>query len=194
MRCSGVAITILIAFGTVGHGQGSDPFRFLSEGGIPSGQLKSVWAALPYDSITLERSGCMVPCPAYKVTLRRGVIDNQRERYEDRLGAAELHARVPARNLDDYTRQFPEKSGEFTGRVDIWSYARLCKLISAVRFHAFVDGYRAPWTDDRTVTISVTGNGKTKTVSEYGGWGPIELWGLQEAIDSTAKGIKWSPR
>ncbi len=170
-------------------------FQFLYQGSIPSGQLKAVWAALPYESITLERSRCMLPCPAYKVTLYRGSPAGQgRETYEDRFGRAELHATVPAQSLDNYIRLFPEKSGDFTGRVDIWSYGRLCYLLSKSQFSGLSDRYAAAWTDDRTFTVTATASGNTKTVSEYGGVGPIELWGIQEAIDSIAQGVNWTPK
>ena len=167
-------------------------FRFLYEGGIKN--LQAAWAALPYDSITLERSNCMLPCPAYKVTLHRGSLTGQRrETYEDRFGLAELHAMVPARSWDNYARLFPEKSGDFTGRVDIWNYARLCYLLSTSHFSNMSDRYAANWTDDRTVVVTATANGKTKVVSEYGGVGPSELWGIQQAIDSIAQRLVWTP-
>jgi len=169
-------------------------FQFLYQG-IRSGQLQAVWAALPYESITLERSNCMIPCPAYKVTLHRGSPKGQgRDTYEDRFGLAELHAAVPARSLDDYTRLFPEKSGDFAGRVDIWTYGRLCYLLSTSQFANMSDRYASNWTDARTITVTATASGKTKVVSEYGGVGPSELWGIQQAIDSIAQGVNWTPR
>ncbi|TAJ88620.1 hypothetical protein EPO44_15480 [bacterium] len=212
MRQSSIAMLLAIIFGISGcavaqentmPGSGRDvpsgipaEFQFLYQGFIPREQtLHAVWAALPYESITLERSNCMIQCPAYKVTLYRGNPTGQgRETYEDRLGRAELHAFVPERNLDKYTRMFPEKSGDFIGRVDIWTYARLCYLLNRSQFSVLLDRYEARWTDARTITVTATSNGKTKIVSEYGGVGPIELWGIQEAIDSVAQGINWTPK
>lgn len=162
-------------------------FEFLYSGGILSGQLKAVWAALPYKSITLERSRCMGPCPAYKVTLYRGSPSGEgRETYEDRFGPAEMHATVPG--------VFPAKSGDFSGKVDIWSYGRLCYLLSKSQFFGLSDRYESGWSDQQTITVTVMDSGSTKTVSEYGGVGPIELWGFQEAIDSIAQGVNWTPK
>jgi hypothetical protein len=40
-------------------------FRFLRFG-IPSGCLRAAWAALPDETISLERVACYGSCPAYK--------------------------------------------------------------------------------------------------------------------------------
>jgi hypothetical protein len=169
-------------------------FQFLYEGAI-RGPLRAVWAALPYEGITLERSNCMVQCPAYKVTLHRASPAGQgRETSDDRLGLAELHAEVPERSRYNYIRLFPEKSGDFVGRVDIWTYGRLCYLLRTSQFDTISDRYAANWTDARTITVTATAGGKTKVVSEYGGVGPSELWGIQQAIDSIAQIINWTPK
>jgi len=177
--------------GGAAHGQDSQvpsEFRFLYEGSIRGGQLKAVWAALPCESITLER-------PAYKVTFHRGApLGRWEEKYEDRLGRAELQAHVSSRSVDSYTKSFPEKNGAFVGRIDIWSYGRLCRLIEATQFHRLPDQYVAPWTDDSIVIVTTVTDRRSKRVLEHGGVGPIELWGVQEAIDSIAKGIKWTPK
>src|SRR5206468_3118620 len=44
--------------------------------------------------------------------------------------------------------------------------------------------YTSGWSDQQTITVTVTASGNSKTASEYGGVGPIELWGIQQAIDS----------
>ena len=165
-------------------------FEFLYQGFIPIGELKATWAALPYESITLERS-----YPGYKVTLYRGSPSGQgRETYEDRFGSAELHAAVLDRSGNKYAELFPGKNGDFTGRVDIWSYGRLCYLLSKSKFSGLSDRYESGWSDQHTITVTVTASSNTKTVAEYGGVAPIELWGLQEAIDSIAKGINWTAK
>ena len=40
--------------------------------------------------------------------------------------------------------------------------------------------------------MTVTGPGINKTVLDFNNAGPIELWGLQEAIDSIAKSVVWT--
>src|SRR5262245_54478159 len=56
------------------------PFKPLYRGpGIQRSNISAVWADLPYDSISLERTECYGPCPVYRVTLHRN-------------GRAELHA------------------------------------------------------------------------------------------------------
>jgi hypothetical protein len=161
-------------------------FEFLYCGGIPTGQLKTVWAALPYESITLERS-MLWSSAAYKVTFYRGSPSGQgRESFEDRFGPAEMHVTAPG-------TVFPAKTGDFSGKVDIWTYARLCYLLRS-QLSGLSDHYESGWSDQQTFTVTVTGGGNTKTVSEYGGVGPIGLWGLQQTIDSVAQGINWTAK
>jgi hypothetical protein len=56
------------------------------------------------------------------------------------------------------------------------------------------DHYESGWSDQQTITVTVTTSGNSKTVSEYGGMGPIELWGIQEAIAAIAQGVDWRPK
>jgi hypothetical protein len=75
---SGVAVPQVVGPNRAAPSAVPAPFKFLYEAGIPSGQLQTVWAALPYESITLERSNCMIPCPAYKVRLYREALQAAR--------------------------------------------------------------------------------------------------------------------
>src|SRR6187401_2547491 len=84
-------------------------FHFLFGSGIGSNQLAATWAALPYDSISLERDTCLGTCPAYKVTLFRGrPKDTDKESYEDRFGRAELIV-TKAGSGSNYRKKFPEE-------------------------------------------------------------------------------------
>ena len=44
------------------------------------------------------------------------------------------------------------------------------------------------------VMLSVAAGGKTKTVIDYGEGRPVELWAIQQAIDSVSKNIKWTQK
>ena len=125
----------------------------------------------------------MVACPAYTVTLFRGS--------QEAWGRAELRSVGPAAALT--TGSFPAKMGDFVGKVDVWSYGRLNYLLTQFKFVS-LSSYRAGWTDDRTFTVTTIAGGRTKQVVEYGGIGPIELWAIQQAIDSIAKNIDWSQK
>ena len=164
---------------TVGCGSGSSgnappgvpsEYSFLYNGGIGSSDVAATWAGLPYDSIELERTGCLGTCPAYKVTLRKGGSST----YE---GVA-----------------FAERQGAWLGDIDIWAYGRLCYLIDELRFRELSPSYEASWTDAETVRLTVVPSGRATplTVSEYGGIGPARLWALQLAVEATAEGVKWT--
>ena len=166
-------------------------FQFLFRGGI-SESLDEVWAALPFDSITLTRSGCRT-CPAYNVTLFRGRLNPKRpESYEDRFGQAELKVTRAGRDSDQY-RRFPTATGEFTGAIDIWTFGNVSYLIQRSDFGRLEDHYPVSRvvTDSATATVSVSGPASTKSVGVTARMGPIELWAIQEAIDSAAKSINW---
>lgn len=81
--------------------------------------------------------------------------------------------------------------GHFVGEVDIFTYGRLCYLIDHSQFKSFKDWYEAGWTDDSTCIVTAVSGATQKRVSEYGAVGPIELWGIQQTIDSLRLGIEW---
>jgi len=172
-------------------GEVPKPFHFLVEGSI--GDLNAAWANLPFDRITFERTTCFGACPAYKVTFYRGAPKSGRnESYADRFGRAELNVtRTSLR--DKYFPHFPEAVGNFEGWVDISTFARLSYLIQNSGLH-LRDRYVAGWTDSASTIVSVSGPGISKTILDYGGVGPIELWGIQESIDSAAKSVAWKRR
>jgi hypothetical protein len=42
--------------------------------------------------------------------------------------------------------------------------------------------------------LSVAAGGKTKTVIDYGVARPVELWAIQQVIDSVTKSIQWTQK
>jgi hypothetical protein len=114
--------------------------------------------------VTLERTPCFGYCPSYKVTLRSdGTII-----YEG--------------------RKFVEMTGAYKGEV--YNFERLAQLISSVNYFNLKDNYRARVSDLPSAITSVVQNGKRKTIIDYGGAGPIELWGIEMAIDGMLKNAK----
>jgi hypothetical protein len=165
-------------------------FQFLFLGGI--GSLQSAWANLPFERISLERS-CYGSCPAYKVTLIKATLTGKgQETYQDRFGRAELQATSLGRE-DQYARRFPQEEGEFTGWIDIWTFGRLSYLIERSGFSSMENHYPIGQaiSDASSATLTVSGRGNSKSVSVTAGLGPVELWAIQEAIDSAAKSINW---
>lgn len=114
--------------------------------------------------VTLERTTCFGSCPAYTVTLRSdGTII-----YEG--------------------RKFVEMTGTYKGQV--YNFDRLAQLISSINYFNLKDRYAASVSDLPSAITSVVQNGKRKTVRDYGGAGPIELWGVEMAIDGMLKNAK----
>jgi hypothetical protein len=125
-------------------------------------------AALPFASITLSRSACFGTCPVYRVTLNvDGTAGYEGVKYVDRIGT-------------------------FVGRVPFYDFAQLALLTERARFMTLQERYAGSWTDAETTTVTIRArSGREKTVDDYGGFGPPELWALQRAIDGVVESIKW---
>ncbi len=122
--------------------------------------------------ITLERERCYGSCPVYKVILRRD-------------GSATYIGKENAPRIGEYKSQvvpYQPLGAEFI---------RLAKLIASQGFVKMNDRYTEPVADAETVITSVVHNGKRKTIVNYGGQAPIELYGIERAIDGVASQIKW---
>jgi hypothetical protein len=145
-------------------------FQPFYQGVIPDDRLGEVRAALPYDLITLERSGGMViPGGFFKLTLSKN-------------GEATL--RSAAGNAFG-------RSGEFVGTVGIFDFGKLSHLIGQIGFERLAQRYAVPWTDMQTMTVSVSTPRGVVTVADYGGSGPVELWSVQQAVEAIGHKIAW---
>jgi hypothetical protein len=117
--------------------------------------------------ITLERTMCFGTCPAYKVILRQD-------------GTAIYIGKA-----------FVERKGRYQGTVYKYYFDRLVKLLQALNYFALKDNYSKPVTDLPTVITTVLQGDKLKNIRNYGNVGPIELWGIEMAIDAVATRVKW---
>jgi hypothetical protein len=114
--------------------------------------------------VTLERTACYGSCPIYKVTLRRdGTISYK-------------------------GREFVELKGSYEGKV--YGFDRLAQLILSSGYFNLKDRYTINATDLPSTITSVVREGKRKTVTNYGDRGPVELWGIEMAIDGMLKGAE----
>ena len=146
-----------------------DIYKPLYLGNLSADKIEAFRSALPYESISLERTPCSGSCPVYRVTLHRS-------------GKAELEAKA-----------FLPKPGEFTGQVDLATFARLCYVLDNNRFNDFQDKYRANLTDNTACIITASTGKSQKTVTDYGAIGPIQLWTIEELIDGVRERIDWKP-
>jgi hypothetical protein len=145
-------------------------FKPVFEGGWVGLDEQQVWAGFPYDRIELERTACFGVCPVYRVTLLRG-------------GRAELDAKSGYPHI-----------GRFVGAIHLDSYGRLCYLMQQLGFEKLSPLYTVMSEDLPTVNVTAVVGTRTVRISEYGRTGPIELWGIQQAIDSVASQTEWRRR
>jgi hypothetical protein len=144
-------------------------YQQLYRGGLPHEEVDQFRANLPYGSISLQRTPCYGTCPVYTITLYR-------------TGKADFEA----------TRYLPNL-GKFTGEVDPFTYGRLCYLIDNSRLGEMKPSYSANWTDAPTCIVAFTEGTTRKEISDYGSVGPVELWAVQELIDTIRTRIEWKP-
>lgn len=121
-------------------------------------------------TIALARGACFGFCPIYRVRIDgAGNVTYNGERFVNVTG--EQHARIPVTDVQALLRRFDE-----------------------IRFSRLRDSYRANVTDLPTYTVSLTRDGVTKTVVDYGGTGagmPESVRDLQNAIDRAARTEQW---
>ena len=144
-----------------------DLYKPLYLGNLSAEKLEAFRAALPYESITLERTLRPGSTPFYRVTFHRS-------------GKAEF---------DD----FQPKHGPATGQIDLLTFARLCYALDNSRFNEFQDQYRANLTDSAACIITVSTGKSQKTVTDYGTIGPIQLWTIEQLIDGVRGRTEWKP-
>jgi hypothetical protein len=147
-----------------------EPYTFIHESaGVSIGRYEQALQALPFERIELERTACFGACPIYTVTLFRD-------------GKARYHGEA-----------FVKNEGDLTGRIHISDFGRLCYLLERLGFSEFEHEYTAPWTCSPTVYLRVWQAGEEQpiVVKDYGEYGPIELWALQQAVDAVAGRIEW---
>ena len=145
-----------------------EQYKLLYKSGLSQVEIEQFKQNLAIKSVSLKRSGCYGPCPVYNLTFYLS-------------GTAEYNG---IRNVN--------KKGNYTGKISIWNYGKLCYLIDNIGFTQLEDKYRLRATDLASVTIIVNyKNGDQKKVYDYGSQGPIEFWSLTKAIDGIKNEIDW---
>lgn len=120
--------------------------------------------------ITLSRSVCFGFCPDYTVSI------------------------TDAGEVTYVGRNFVNVVGEQHATVSREDAARLLARFDAIGFDRLRDAYRAEITDIPTYTVTLTRNGRAKTVVDYGGLSvgmPQSMRDLQDEIDRVAGTVRW---
>lgn len=121
-------------------------------------------------TITLTRGVCFGFCPVYRVSISADgeVIYNG--------------------------EQFVNVRGEQRARISPEAVRGLLARFDEIGFESLQDEYRAPVTDHPTHTITLTRNGRSKTVTDYAGLNagmPRAVRDLQDEIDRVANTAQW---
>jgi hypothetical protein len=143
-------------------------YQFLAHPGVGIESVDSLWARLPYDSISLRRDPCFGTCPMYDATLYRG-------------GAARYHG-----------IRFVDQVGGFKGEITLQDYGRLNYLLDRLEFMALPDSFAAAATDLPGMTLTAHRRPEGfKSVHDYGYVGPVELWTLGQVFDGILNRVQW---
>jgi len=166
--------------------------------------------------------GCVGACEVSStVTLYRATVSGIVVGPLDRSGRmvfGELRGRAELRTVTVGTPFIPgalpseqppgPRISDLEGSIDIYTFANLSYLLHRAGFLQLPDRYdcrdcaagrcsSCP-ADRPYVILSVAAGGKTKTVIDYVyGYGDarlVELWAIQQALDSVSKSIKWTQK
>ncbi len=125
------------------------------------------WSTL---KISLTRTGCFGTCPSYRVGI-------------DADGTVTWHG----------TRDVAAV-GDRSGTVPVAQVRILYGAFQTAQFFWLLDDYRAPVTDLPIYVVSISYDGRSKTVSDYAGGAigmPMAVIQLEYLIDATANTGRW---
>lgn len=88
--------------------------------------------------------------------------------------------------------QFNKPDGKFSGIIDESHFIELVEALNYSNFPSLADNYKVLWTDDQHCTLIVTyGNGKTKTIHDYGLIGTYGLRKVYDLLFNLRKNQNW---
>jgi len=140
---------------------------------IVIGSFKGFGADLKDHAISkigIERTYCYGTCPAYLLT-----ISNEGDVHYEGFG-------------------YVEKQGVHKGKINTDYLSDLFEYIEKSNFYDLRDTYRASVTDMPTVYTLVVKNGEEKIVKNYANAAPIDLWSIEQHIDSLLPKIQWNQK
>lgn len=124
--------------------------------------------ALPdITGVSLERTRCLIGCPAYSVR----IAEDGSFHYEGYYGVPRL--------------------GEHSGQIEVGRLRQLWRYIEEIGYTTLKPRYVSPYLDNATAITSVVQNGERKTVTNYANSGPATLWALEQLIDGLLEGATW---
>ncbi|MEP7269949.1 MAG: DUF6438 domain-containing protein [Acidobacteriota bacterium] len=171
--CVVALLGLVVAAGIYAFRRGPNDIHAVAQRTGIAGLFVYDWAkdAEGITEITLEREFYFGMGPVYKLILRRD-------------GSADYTGVANVSRIGKSTAKDPRLAFEFT---------YLARLIAHQRFLKMDDRYATSMTDQETVVTSVVHNGQRKTILNYGRTAPMELYGIEMAIDAVAARIEWEP-
>lgn len=137
---------------------------------------------LPYESISIEHSGCYGTCPVYRAVLHRP--DRVALAGGDYVDRALLRGTDAERGLS--------LAGEHAGRLTTTAFAYLCLIVETLGFEELEASYSASVMDMETVTIAVTRrDGSSFSVSDHAQQAPPAFRAVQLAVEDALRSTLW---
>ena len=173
-----VLVSLLVVAALVSCSGSASDYSALEEPlhleGTPAGQrAEREWldlvAALPYDSIELQRSSCLGLCPEYSVRLRRN-------------GTARWHG-----------LQLTPRLGVWSADLPVSDYARIVHFIDSHHLTLILSSDSLNVTDEWEFTLRLWPKDTDTTVVYHGlyGDGPTDAWAIRAAIDGVIPDRAW---
>uniref|UniRef100_UPI0025C73B24 DUF6438 domain-containing protein n=1 Tax=Chryseobacterium sp. TaxID=1871047 RepID=UPI0025C73B24 len=133
---------------------------------------------IPIKKIEFSTSMCFGVCPVFQL-----IIDKNQKA----LFTAERF------NFDQNEENLSENiEGKFHTKIKNEDYQELIKILEYIDFPNLQDEYSVDWTDDQTLILKITyGNGKVKTIQDYGASGTYGLKKIYKILFNMRKNQDW---
>ena len=150
-----------------------------------TGKINEEQGFLGISEITLERiwESC-IGCANYKVTLSKDGTDP----YKD-VSITYTETKTEARSGGLPTQSTVQRKG----KLESFYFHRLAILLESQGYFKLKDHYGAGIIDTLIVKTSVVRDGRRWAVLNNAQEGPIELWGIEMAIDGAMARVTWEP-
>lgn len=130
------------------------------------------------EKVEFKTSPCFGTCPVYQLTINKDK-------------SARFLAEHYNFNKNRRDTTF-ENEGFFNAKINDADYIQLVNLLNYIDFKNLKDEYSVSWTDDRSATLTITyGNGKTKTIEDYGMIGTHGLSSVYDLLAEMRFNQKW---
>lgn len=91
-------------------------------------------------------------------------------------------------------KYYVDKIGTYSGTIDEEDFIRLSELMGKLDFVSLREKYLIDGHDQPNVLTTVVLEDGTKSVSNYGEAGPVEIWAVERVIDSIVEDIYWEKK